>query len=201
MTVPPIRLSRGTTNYHPNPTFDDGISGYSVGSLGMNPTHHPTGGVGGSGCLQFQSDGSAATAIAFLRTDLDVIPTNPSPWVGSVAALFPAGVLVRASLSFTYADASSEEAGRVDYTATGAFERIERTATPNPAKTISRVMMRFQVSTGSNPMDIRFDNVQIEQGSTATPFVVGTRPGRALPGSMKIGTNQRIGPLRVGERN
>lgn len=204
MTVPPLRIMRGTTNLIANPVAAENADGWfgTADSTVTRTTALPTiaglpDGVTTGFLVSAHTTISASNAVAgFTSVTLTAQPHTMTAYIYIPASWSGGDIRLRASAFSGYigTDQAHADMGQRDQ-----WQRLAP-ATFTPASGDVAGSPRIEAGGTWNAGDgVYLTAVQIEPGTTPTPFTIGTRVEQRLPGFLKVGSQQHIGPLRAGK--
>ena len=203
MVTPPILIQRGTVNYVANPIGLTSASGWTASTdVTVSRTDAlpgtPPAGITTGFAATATTDRSVSSQY-FAATSVTVETAGPhaaSVWVYVPAAWTGGSVGLNVGL---FTGASGVLDVDADMGIRDAWQRLVAAPVGIAAGDRAGSIRPYGRRTWVAGQTFWFTAAQIEPGTAATAFTVGTRPNHRLPGFLTL-SETRIGPLRVGQK-
>lgn len=196
MTVPPMLISAGTTNYIRNPRGATDAANWVMGNgtLGRAASDHELGTM-----FIMTATGTASASMAEVGTAHPAgqgQATALSAWVrGSGVTI---GKFVRLRVTESGGSGASATVAETTHLLTGDWQRVS--ASGHVAGSDRTAVAAVLILLGPTAGEVmHLTGIQLEPTTFPTAYTDTTRPARYSPGSMQVG-NTHIGPMRVGRR-
>lgn len=181
MAIPPIVLVPGTTNHCSNPSVESTITGW--GKWGTADIARVTPGAShGSYFLQVTT---AAVANGFTWGALDCAVQAGETWSVSLDAKGAGNIYIVATIRDSDGTTVESLTPGDPTPLTGEWERYGWTFTVTNE---DAAFLRPQILNTESGATFGIDAIQFEKSPSPTPFTIGTRPAKRLPGYMDLGS-------------